>query len=43
VESPEIIAAGGRNASSFEGPAGTELELVEMVCERKLLESSRET
>lgn len=35
VESPEIIAAGDRNASSFEGPAGTELELVDMVCERE--------
>lgn len=35
VESPEIITAGDRNASSFEGPAVTELELVDMVCERE--------
>jgi hypothetical protein len=40
VESPEIIAAGDRNASSFEGPAGTELELVDMVCERETVSST---
>lgn len=35
VESPEIITAGDRNSSSFEGPAVTELELVDMVFERE--------
>lgn len=35
VESPEIITAGDRNVSSFEGPAGTELELVDMVVREK--------
>lgn len=30
AESPDIIAGGDRNTSSFEGPAGPALELVDM-------------